>query len=97
MSETAVVAEAGTVQAGVNYLIDTGVKPVNETGGRRRAHHPPHRAPRPRTVTIHDARPERASFTLDGGGLRAGRPSDPMRDFYDLEELSASTIRRWSG
>ncbi len=87
MSETAVVAEAGTVQASVNYLIDTGVKPVNETGAgdvrtiRHTGRHDP------RVVSIRDARPERPSFTLDGGGFELADHPTAMRDFYDPDEL----------
>ena len=61
--------EARTVEAQVNYLIDTGVKPVNETGPgdvRVIRHTGQHDR---RTVAIHDGRPDRARFHLDEAGF----------------------------
>ena len=86
MSDAAVV-EAATVQATVNYLIDTGVKPVNETGAgdvrviRHTGRHDP------QVVPIHDGRPQRGSFTLDGAGFELADHPTGMADFYDPEEL----------
>jgi len=81
--------EARTVEASVNYLIDTGVKPVNETGGgdvrviRHTGRHDP------RIVTIHDGRPHRASFHLDEAGFELADHPTKMRDFHDPDELTA--------
>jgi len=87
MSDTAATLETGTVQASVNYLIDTGVKPVNETGAgdvRVLLHTGRHD---PRTVTIHDGRPGVAGFDLDAAGFELADHPTKMRDFYDLDEL----------
>jgi hypothetical protein len=79
--------EARTVEASVNYLIDTGVKPVNETGAgdvRVIKHTGQHD---PRNVTIHDGRPHRASFDLSGAGFELANHPTRMRDFHDPDEL----------
>ena len=80
--------EARTVEAPVNYLIDTGVKPVNETGGgdvRVIRHTGRHDR---RTVAIHDGRPSRASFHLDEAGFELADYPTRVRDFYDAAELT---------
>jgi hypothetical protein len=88
-STTAETIEARTVEASVNYLIDTGVKPVNETGAgdvRVIKHSGPHD---PRLVTIHDGRPGRAGFRLDEAGFELADHATKMRDFHDPDELAA--------
>ena len=86
--EVAQSIDARTVEASVNYLIDTGVKPVNETGAgdvrviRHTGQHDPH------TVTIHDGRPDRARFHLDDAGFELTDHPTRMRDFYDPAELT---------
>ena len=80
--------EGRTVEASVNYLVDTGVKPVNETGGgdvrviRHTGQHDP------RTVTIHDGRPHRAGFRLDEAGFELADHPTRMRDFHNAAELT---------
>jgi hypothetical protein len=88
-STVAETIEARTVEASVNYLIDTGVKPVNETGAgdvRVIRHSGPHDA---RIVTIHDGRPQRASFHLDDAGFELADHPTRMRNFHDPDELAA--------
>jgi hypothetical protein len=83
------ILEARTIEASVNYLIDTGVKPVNETGGgdvRVIKHTGRHD---PRLVTIHDGRPLRDSFRLDAAGFELADHATRMGDFHDPEELKA--------
>jgi hypothetical protein len=80
--------DAQTVQASINYIVDTGVKPVNETGGgdvrviRHTAQHDAH------LVTIHDGRPDRAAHRLDGAGFELADHPTNVRDFYDPGELA---------
>jgi hypothetical protein len=81
--------EARTVEATVNYLIDTGVKPVNETGAgdvRVISHSGPHD---PRVVSLRDGRPYRDSFRLDDAGFELADHPTRVRDFYDPDELTA--------
>jgi hypothetical protein len=88
-STVAETLKARTVEALVNYLIDTGVKPVNETGAgdvRVIKHTGPHN---PRVVTIHDGRQNRASFHLDEAGFELADHPTRMRDFHDPDELAA--------
>ena len=64
--------EGRTVEASVNYLVDTGVKPVNETGGgdvgviRHTGQHDP------RTVTISRRASAPRQLSSGRGWLRTG-------------------------
>jgi hypothetical protein len=81
--------EARTVEASLNYLIDTGVKPVNETGGgdvRVIKHTGKIDA---QVVAIRDGRPLRDSFRLDEAGFELADHPTGVRDFYDPEALKA--------
>ncbi|HEX4196402.1 MAG TPA: CmcJ/NvfI family oxidoreductase [Caulobacteraceae bacterium] len=81
--------EARTVEASLNYLIDTGVKPVNETGGgdvRVIKHTGQIDA---RVVALRDGRPLRDSFRLDEAGFELADHPTRVGDFYDPEQLKA--------
>ncbi|HZC16042.1 MAG TPA: CmcJ/NvfI family oxidoreductase [Caulobacteraceae bacterium] len=81
--------EARTVEASLNYLVDTGVKPVNETGGgdvRVIKHTGKVDA---QVVSIRDGRPFRDSWRLDEAGFELADHPTRVRDFYDPEELKA--------
>jgi hypothetical protein len=83
-------SNAPAVTANLNYLVPTGVKPVNETlapgpGGLMRRvsglfqDHP---------VSIRDGRTWRDDFTLDGTGFEFVENPTHMADFFDAEELA---------
>ena len=91
MSQPATVTESGTVHAGLNYIVDNGTKPVNETygagpGGMMRktsgtfVRH---------VVPIHDARSDRAAHSLDTTGFLLADHPTRVRDFFDPDELTS--------
>jgi hypothetical protein len=84
-----VVQDAGpvTIEATVNYLLDTGVTPSVFTGGpgstvvRTASTHDPRR------VVFHNGRLEADRFTLDRDGFRFVRHDTKVADFNDEEEV----------
>jgi hypothetical protein len=96
MSQPATVAtEPGIVHAGLNYIVDNGTKPVNETygagpGGMMRktsgtfVRH---------VVPVHDARSDRAAHSLDTSGFLLADHPTKVRDFFDADELKSVYYR----
>jgi len=85
---TAEKIESGVVRAPVNYIVDTGVKPVAESYGpgigllrRNTSSFAPH------DVDIHDARPLRANFALDASGFELVDQPTAMKSFFDPEAI----------
>jgi hypothetical protein len=82
--------EVGVVHAPMNYIVDTGVKPVAESYGtgagllRRNTS-----TFAPQIVEIHDARPRRAEFSLDASGFELVDQPTAMEEFLDADELRA--------
>src|SRR3954452_4836767 len=76
------------VQADLHFLVSAGEKPRNYTfdppggGPRSNAQYAPHR------VTIHDARPSAANFTLDRAGVVLVEHASAVREFWDEDEIS---------
>jgi hypothetical protein len=89
MSELLAEKQTETIEAGLNYLVRTNEKPVNETGGA-------HGLMRKVTGTfdrhvmpIADGRPLRDSFRLDSTGFEFVDHPTRMKDFFDEDELRA--------
>jgi hypothetical protein len=85
------LAAATIVHADLNYIVDNGIKPVNETygpgpGGLMRkttgtfARH---------DMAIRDARGERSQHALDTTGFLLADHPTRMKDFFDVDELKA--------
>ena len=88
MSQPALAASA-TIRASLNYIVDTGVKPVNETYG-------PNGLMRVQSATfvrhivpIEDGRLKRDTFSLDMSGFVLADHPTAMQDFLDAEELKS--------
>jgi hypothetical protein len=89
----AVAAEkivSSAVHATLNYILDTGTKPVAESYGpgiglqrRNTSSFDPHVMP------IHDGRPAREALTLEESGFELVDHPTAMKDFYDADELRA--------
>jgi hypothetical protein len=83
------VQDAGpvTIEATVNYLLDTGVMPSVYTGGpgstvvRTASTHDPRR------VVFHNGRLETDRFALDREGFRFVRHDTKVVDFHDADEV----------
>jgi hypothetical protein len=93
MSQPVLAAREGYVHAALSYIVDTGVKPVNETygpGGIMRSE----RATFERhVVPIRDGRPLRASFSLDTSGFVLADHPTAMQNFHDPQELKSVYCR----
>ena len=76
-----------TIEATVNYLLDTGDRPWTYSGGPGSTEVRSGGAPDPRKVAIHDGRPHVAEFTLDRDGFRFLRHDTKVRDFLDEDEV----------
>lgn len=81
--------EADNVRATLNYIVNTGVKPVAETYGRDGLERRNTSTFAPQSVLIHEGRPLRDTFTLDGSGFELIDHPTAMKSFYDPEELRA--------
>ncbi len=88
MALAAEKTDSGTVDATLNYILDTGVKPVAESFGpgiglqrRNTSAFDPH------VVPIRDGRSER--FSLETSGFVLVDHPTAVKDFYDADELRA--------
>jgi hypothetical protein len=90
MSQPATLDSAAVTRASLNYIVDNGIKPVNETygpgpvglmrktTGMFEAH----------AVAIADARPHRAGHSLDTSGFLLADHPTRMANFLDADELA---------
>src|SRR5512135_3799704 len=74
-----------TIRASVNYIVDTGVKPVNETYGPNGLMRVQSARFEPRVVAIQDGRSLRESFSLDTSGFVLADHQTRMRNFLDAD------------
>jgi hypothetical protein len=92
MSQTAIAVDS-TIRASLNYIVDTGVKPVNETYGpnglmrTQSANFVRH------VVPIRDCRPLREGYSLDTSGFVLADHPTRMRNFLDPGELKSVYYR----
>jgi hypothetical protein len=90
MSQSAATSvETGVVQAGVNYLVWTGVKPVNATGGRDGLMRMTTGTFENHVVPIANGRLVRDALSLDTSGFVLADHPTKMKDFFDRDELRA--------
>ena len=82
-------ADTGVIHAAFNYAIDTGVKPVAETGGKDGLERNSTTVIARHVVPVADARPLRASLSLDGSGFELVDQPTRVKDFLDPDELRA--------
>ena len=87
MSQSLAMSADTTVTASLNYIVDTGVKPVNETGGRDGLTRTTTGKFVRHQVAIHDGRAPGASFSLDGNGFELVPHPTRIKDFFDKNEL----------
>jgi hypothetical protein len=76
-----------TVEATVNYLLDTGETPYTYTGGPGSTEVKSGGDPDPHRVVIRNGRPAAGRFTLDGDGFRFVRHDTAVADFFDPDEV----------
>jgi hypothetical protein len=76
-----------TIEATLNYLLDTGEMPWTYSGGRGSTIVRSGATPDPRSVALHNGRQHATEFTLDDHGFRFVRHNTKVREFLDEEEL----------
>jgi hypothetical protein len=77
-----------TIEASVNYLLDTGEQPFTYTGGPGSTEIRSGGTPDPHTVTIHNGRLVTGGFALEKSGFRFVAHKTQMRDFFDEAEIA---------
>jgi hypothetical protein len=92
MSQSALAADAA-IRAGLNYIVDTGVKPVNETYGPNGLMRVQSASFVRHVVPITDGRPLRESFSLDTSGFVLADHPTAMKNFLDPSELKSVYYR----
>ena len=78
---------ADTIEASVNYQLDTGETPYTFTGGPGSTEIRQSATFDTRLVTLHNGRPEAQDLVLDRHGFRFRRHDTAMRDFFDEAEV----------
>ena len=76
-----------TIHASLNYIVDTGVKPVNETYGPNGLLRTQSARFERHVVPIMDARPMRESFGLETSGFVLADHPTAVKNFLDANEL----------
>ena len=76
-----------TIEATVNYFLDSGETPFTYTGGPGSTEVRTGGAQDPQRVVIHNGRPHLDDFTLDREGFHFIRHDTKVADFFDDEEL----------
>ncbi len=76
-----------TVEATLNYIVDTGEKIFTETAAPGGSDVRSGGTQDPRRVTIHNGRPHAGEFALDRHGFRFVPHDTRMRDFFDEDEV----------
>ena len=75
-----------TIEATVNYHLDTGEMPYTYTGGPGSTEHRSSRTNDPRRVTIRNAR-NHSDFVLERNGFRFVRHDTKVADFFNVDEI----------
>jgi hypothetical protein len=76
-----------TIEATVNYLLDTGEMPVTYVAVPGSADTRSSSTLDPRRITIRNGRPQADQFILDRNGFRFVRHDTKVADFYDEDEV----------
>ncbi len=81
---------ASSIEATVNYFLDTGEKPFTATGGPGEPGVRTGGGQDPRVVVIRNGRRDAADFTLDRNGFHLVRHDTKVVDFFDEAEIRAT-------
>ena len=82
--------DASSIEATVNYFLDTGEKPFTATGGPGEPGVRTGGGQDSRVVVIRNGRRDAADFTLDRNGFRLVRHDTEVVDFFDEAEIRAT-------
>ncbi len=78
---------ADTIEASVNYLLDTGDTPYTFTGGPGSTEVRSNASHDQRRVTIHNGRPLADRFTLERNGFNFVHHDTKVGDFFDEDQI----------
>ena len=81
------IQESGSITANLNYCVDTGIKPVNETFGPGNTMRNKQGTYVEQTVTVFDGRAYLENFELETQGFKYLEHDTAVKDFYDINEL----------
>ena len=81
---------ASSIEATVNYFLDTGEKPFTATGGPGEPGVRTGGGQDPRVVVIRNGRRDAADFTLDRNGFHLVRHDSKVVDFFDEADIRAT-------
>src|SRR5580704_193946 len=87
---TAATTSQGSIEATLNYYLDTGERPFTSTGGPGSLDVRTGGGQDPREVVIRNGRREASDFTLDRNGFRFVPHDTKVTDFFDEAELRAT-------
>ena len=76
-----------TIEASVNYILDTGETPYTYTGGPGSTEVRSNGVADPHVVTMHNGRPIAGRLALERNGFRFIHHDTRMQDFFDEEEI----------
>jgi hypothetical protein len=79
-----------SIEATVNYFLDTGEQPFTSTGGPGALDVRAGGGQDPHQVVIHNGRREAQDFTLDRNGFHFVRHDTKVADFFDEAEIRAT-------
>jgi hypothetical protein len=85
---TATMPAIDAIEAELNYAVETGVKPVNETFGPDNIQRRRSGAVEARRMTIRNGRPLAKTFSLEVNGFEFVDHPTKMVDFFDKDELA---------
>jgi hypothetical protein len=88
--KTAVKPSEGSIEATLNYYLDTGEKPFTFTGGLGSLDVRTGGGQDPRRLAIRDGRREAEDFSLDRNGFRFVRHDTKVKDFFDEAEIRST-------
>ena len=88
MSHAHAIADAGFIEAALNYAVRTGAKPVSETYGKGGLERRYTGTFEKHVVAVHDARPARAGLALDINGFELADHPTRMTSFFDPDAIA---------
>jgi hypothetical protein len=88
--QTTVKSNEGSIEATVNYFLDTGETPFTSTGGPGSLDVRTGGGQDPRRVVFRNGRLDAADFSLDRNGFRFVRHDTKVADFFDEAEIRAT-------
>jgi len=97
-AETVIKPSEGSIEATLNYYLDTGEQPFTSTGGPGALDARTGGGQDPRRVQLRNGRHEAQDFTLDRNGFHFVRHDTKVTDFFDEAAIRSTyypEMERW--